>query len=127
MTHPLDDMFKGVAKNLLGRSKLMTITHTDRTGFSAVIGGFSAISATTATVRGIVDGADLRTLGDFSKSGFKLGDRRVLIPYKGLTLEPEVGDQVTLDGVDWSIIQLQPMNGHQDTVAWDMFIRKGVK
>lgn len=125
--NPMDSLFLTMSKNLLAKAKKMTVTHSVRTGYSVAVGGFSSVSAVVGEFTGIVDGVDLRSLGDFSNKGFRLGDRKITTSAKGLTFVPAVGDVVTCDSEDWSIIQVQPLNGYQDLVAMELFVRKGVK
>lgn len=54
----------------------------------------------------------------------KVGDMKVLLSVDGLTVEPSTTDTLTIGGIDWKILRVDPLEPGDTTIMYTLQVRK---
>ena len=126
-----DDKFRALARKLIakfGPSQPASYTHITATGgmdndTNTVIGDTSDTQLIATTPLLSVKKLDMGSGTIFSTDSviYIAGEDWDVL----FTSDPRVGDQVTLNGEDFRVIELMPLNSGDQMAAYKLFLRRG--
>jgi len=120
MTGALDAELRQVAVDLTGElGKALTIKEYTGATYDPATGS-NTPSYTDHAVNGAVRSYSERLIDGGS---VQVGDLEVTLPAQSLTFEPDTQDKVTLDGVDWSVVNAGRAYGDQ-VIIYRLQVRK---
>lgn len=110
-----------VAHNLLKQfGKLLKVYRRTEGVYDAAV-GIAAIGESTLSMYGVVTEYETKQMDGES---IKRGDKRVLLSASGQTKEPQVGDEIEIDGARHRINMIQPVRPAGVTVIHDCTARR---
>lgn len=116
--------YDGLAQTalVLLQDKGMTMTLNQRTpGTYSATTGTTTVTETTYTVTGaqfhfpanMIDGSMIQR-----------GDRRVIVAARGMTVEPDAGDVLTIAGTRTNVVAVKAINPGGTTIAYVLQVRR---
>lgn len=126
MTGALDTLALNQGLALLSKfGKALTLSRTTVGTYDPDSLTTAAGSTLTSPAYGIIDAYSLQGFGSAYQQGLvHTGDQKALVAAKGLTFDPAEGDTLTVGGVIWTVVRVQPIWSGEKVALWDLQVRR---